>query len=122
MHKHLLITLLLCLSFTAAHAQRDDREKARIERYEKDMQKKQAEYISDFVEELKVDDFQKEIISQKLHTYFETKKTILFTDIESFRRKELLEELDRTHFLGIKEMCTEEVYNTILEKIKGKRK
>lgn len=122
MFKYFLIAVLFCLSCSTVNAQRNDREKAKIERYEKDMEKKQAEYILDFVNELNVDDFQKEIITQKLHTYFETKKTLFTTDIESFRRKELLQELDRTHFLDIKEMCTEDVYNAITEKIKQKGK
>ena len=117
-----MIAVLFCLSYSTVNAQRNDREKAKIERYEKDMEKKQAEYISDFVNELNVDDFQKEIITQKLHTYFETKKTLFTADLESFRRKELLQELDRTHFLDIKEMCTEEVYTAITEKIKQKGK
>lgn len=122
MFKYFLIAVLFCLSCSTVNAQRNDREKAKIERYEKDMEKKQVEYISDFVNELNVDDFQKEIITQKLHTYFETKKTLFTADLESFRRKELLQELDRTHFLDIKEMCTEEVYTAITEKIKQKGK
>ena len=122
MFKYFLIAVLFCLSCSTVNAQRNDREKAKIERYEKDMEKKQAEYILDFVNELNVDDFQKEIITQKLHTYFETKKTLFTADLESFRRKELLQELDRTHFLDIKEMCTEEVYTAITEKIKQKGK
>ena len=122
MCKFFLTIVLFCFVMTSAHSQRDDREKAKMERYEEDMKKKQAEFISDFVNSLKVDEFQKEIISQKLHSYYETKKAILMADLESFRRKEILDELDNTHFSDIEEMCGEAVMKQITELIKQKPK
>ena len=120
MLKFFIIPILFCLISTSAYSQRDDREKVKMERFEEDMRKKQAEYISDFVATLDVDAFQKEIISQKLHSYYETKKAIYGADLESFKRKEILEELDSTHFAELEDMCSKEVMDKIQELIKKK--
>ncbi|RKE95221.1 hypothetical protein BXY80_1407 [Ichthyenterobacterium magnum] len=97
-------------------------DKAKIERYKKELEKKKEKYVSDFVNSLNVDDFQKEIISQKLHSYFEKKKTLLMTEMKSYKREELLENLDATHFLDIKDMVSEDTMIKIKDILKNKPK
>lgn len=119
-----LLILVFFMSFITlnTYGQRDDRELKKREAYEKEMQEKQDEYISDFISSLSIDDFQKEILSQKLQSYFNTKKAIIVADIESYKRKEYLDELDRTHFLDIKSIFNEDIMNSIDDFIKGEYK
>ncbi len=119
MQKLFFILIFFVAGSAISYAQRDDRAKARMERYQKELEKKQEEYINNFVNDLNVDAFQKEIITQRLHSYFEEKKLILTAEIESYKRKEILEELDRTHFLDLKDIVSKETMQKIDQVIKG---
>ena len=122
MYKLFIIVFLCCFSTINSTAQMDDRAKAKMERYEKEMGKKQAEFIAEFIDELEVDDFQKHIIAQKLNSYLEAKKVIYTLDIESYKRKEIIAELDHTHFKDLQEMCSKEVMDQIMSLVQQKPK
>jgi hypothetical protein len=117
--RFLIFTLFFILiNFNNTFAQSDDAKK-QMEKIEKEMDKRQAEYINDFLSTLEVDDFQKEIIKQRMHSYFEAKKTIYVSEPKQFKRDQLVEQLDATHFLDIKEMITEDTMSKIMESVKG---
>jgi len=116
-----LLFFLLFLSvfnFNNASAQSDDAKK-QMEKMEKEIQKKQDDYANEFISTLDVDDFQKEIIKQKMHALFEAKRLIYKTEPKQFKRDQLVEQLDTTHFLDIKEMITEDTMTKIMESVKG---
>ena len=112
------LLFLTFLNFNNAIAQSDDAKK-QMEKIEKEMDKRQAEYINDFLSTIEVDDFQKEIIKQRMHSYFEAKKAIYISEPKQFKRNQLVEQLDATHFLDIKEMITEDTMTKIMESVKG---
>ncbi len=96
----------------------EDKEKA-LERYEKESKEKQDELIRDFLNELAIDDFQKEIIKQNLYTYIEKKKAIFKSGLKSYEIKDVVEKLDATHFLDIENILSEGVMEKIQKLIKG---
>ncbi len=114
--------LFLMLNCSYAFAQPDAETKKRMEQMERDIQEKQDDYVNDFITTLDVDDFQKEIIKQKMHSYFDSKKSIYMSVAEQHKRDELVEKLDTTHFLDIKDMVTEETMAKIMESVKGTAK
>lgn len=119
----LLIFLLFFSVFTINTAfTQNDEAKKQMEKMEKEMQKRQNDYVNDFISTLVVDDFQKEIIKQRMHAYFEAKKAIYISEPKQFKRDQLVEELDATHFLDIKEMITEDTMGKIMESVKGTAK
>ncbi|HNU60517.1 MAG TPA: hypothetical protein PKI08_11290, partial [Aquaticitalea sp.] len=61
------------------------------EQYEKKMKAQLDKEINDFITTLDADDFQKEIIKQKMHSYYEKRKSIYMdTSIKPFERDEQL--------------------------------
>lgn len=118
----LSITFLL-FSLNQVFAQTNEAAmKKQKEKMVKEIQMKQDEYINDFINSLEVDDFQKEIIKQKMYAYFEAKKAIYIENQQEIKRMELVEQLDSTHFLDIKEMVTEDTMTKIMESVKGTAK
>ncbi|GAA0745999.1 hypothetical protein GCM10009431_21780 [Gaetbulibacter jejuensis] len=85
------------------------------EQYEAD----KLEFIENLVSSLSVDDFQKEIIKQKLNSYFDEKQKIHQSNFPSYIREEKLNELDRTHFTELKDICKDEVIGKIQEAVKN---
>ena len=86
----------------------DDAEKQRAE-YEKKVKEELDERIQLFTTDLEVDDFQKEIIKQKLHSYYEERKKIyLNTGLKYFERDEQIDALKSYHFLDIQEMLSDD--------------
>ena len=91
-------------------------------KYEAEMDRKQDEYISDFLATLSVDDFQKEIISQTMKTYFEEFKKINMLQVRDVQRQELIENLDNSHLKDLRAMVSEDTMSKIMDALKGKWK
>lgn len=108
-----------CFSFSA-FSQHSDTAKKQMERYEKEMKEKEEKYIADFVKTLDENDFVKEIVSQKLLSYSDEKKKILAYEIESFKKQELVEELNIRHFSDLKPIASENTLEKINLLITGK--
>ena len=70
---------------------------------------------------MKVDDFQKEIIKQKLQSYYHEKKTIYFSNIKYYEKEEQLKTLDATYFSDLKELVSEEVIKSIQDFVKNNK-
>ncbi|MEO6348281.1 MAG: hypothetical protein ABIO60_10280 [Aquaticitalea sp.] len=99
---------LLIFSMSATAQSNNDAEKQRAE-YEKKVKEELDERIHLFTTDLKVDDFQKEIINQKLHAYYEERKKIyLDTSLKYFERDEQLNTIKLSYFSDIKEMISED--------------
>ena len=98
------------------------REEKAMEKYEAEMGRKQEQYISDFLATIEVDDFQKEIISQTMKSYFEEFKKINMLQVRDVQRQELVENLDNTHFKDLKAMVSEDTMSKIMDAVKGKWK
>lgn len=122
-----VLTLVICTSNTFAQRQRPsqrqqqpvDQEKEKA-KYEEQAEKNKKEYISEFVATLEVDDFQKEIITQQMDTYFEELRKINKLGLKPFERTEYVERLDEKHFRDVRVMVTEETMTKIMEAVKGK--
>ena len=110
----------------------DDVEKQR-EEFEKKAEEELTRRINAFVVELNVDDFQKEIIKQKLHSYYKEQRLIYTNnELKYFERDELITNLNNTHFEDINNMLSEDTKDqiqlfikdvgTTLEKEKKKKK
>ena len=111
----LRITLFLAiLCSIPAMAQTQDEAKKQQEEFEKKIKEKLETRIETFVTELQVDDFQKEIIKQKLHSYYMEQKAI-YTDmsLKYFERDEQLSTLSNSHFDDIKSMVSDDTMSQI---------
>lgn len=86
-----------------------------MERYEEEMAKKQAEYIQETIATLNADDFQKQIIKQKMESYFVAKKNILMANLPVHEREAAIANLNETHFLEIKAMVDENTYQQLVD-------
>lgn len=95
-------------------AQTQDEAKKQQEEFEKKVKEKLEEGIQTFVSQLDVDDFQKEIIKQKLHSYYmEQKEIYTNTSLKYYERDEQLSRLKNSHFDDIKSMISDETMGQI---------
>ncbi len=131
MFKVFLIIFMFC-SIPVVAQNKDDAQKQR-EELEKKVQEKLTERIQSFIGQLEIDDFQKEIIKQKLHSYYVELKAIhMNTSLKYFERDEKFTSLNNSHFTDINNMVSEETMTQIdvfikdagstLEKEKKKKK
>ncbi|MEZ4792322.1 MAG: hypothetical protein R2783_02240 [Gelidibacter sp.] len=105
--------LFMIFSFSSIAQSKDDAQKQR-EAYEKKAQEELDERIQTFISDLNADDFQKEIIKQKLDSYFEEKKAIYMNNsLKYYERDEQLLTLDNSHFTDIKEMVSDDTMKQI---------
>jgi lipase chaperone LimK len=106
-----LLSLLLAIPCTAQTT--DDAQKAR-ENYEQKVLEEVNNRIQTFTTNLEVDEFQKEIIKQKLQSYYARKKE-LFVDgsLKYYERDEKVNALNLTHFSDISNMISEDTMDKI---------
>ena len=119
--KKIFLSLICCFTLMSTSFSQTREEKA-MEKYEAEMGRKQEQYISDFLATIEVDDFQKEIISQTMKSYFEEFKKINMLQVRDVQRQELVENLDNTHFKDLKAMVSEDTMSKIMDAVKGKWK
>lgn len=110
--------ILLAINSSSVYAQNDDVEKQRAE-YEKKVLEEMDSRTLEFLSQLQVDDFQQEIIKQKIESYFQQRKKIFYhQDLKYFERDEQLSMLTSTHFLDIKDMITDDIMEQIKSFVK----
>jgi len=107
------ISLLLLISVSQSHAQNKSDEQIQRERLEKKFMEDHNDRILEFIKLLNADDFQKEIIKQKIQSYYQEKKAILTADLKYFEKDEQLKSLDINHFADIKDIVSEDTMNAI---------
>jgi Mn-dependent DtxR family transcriptional regulator len=110
----------VCSSDLYSYAQQDEAEmKKQKETFQKKLKEDQEERIQKFTSELHADDFQKEIIKQKLTSYYDEKKLIQQEhDLKYFEIEEKLNTLDATYFSDIKDVISEDTMTAIKNFIK----
>lgn len=128
-----VIVLLFCFCQIPTIAQtQDEIQKQQQEFEEKALDQLNARIIT-FLAEQPIDDFQKEIIKQKLISYYQAKKSIYMNgSLKYYERDEQVLNLDNSYFLDIKNMISENTMSQIqlfikdagatLEKEKKKKK
>ena len=107
------IGLLLLISVSQSHAQNKSDEQIQRERLEKKFIEDHNDRILEFIKLLNADDFQKEIIKQKIQSYYQEKKAIQTADLKYFEKDEQLKSLDINHFADIKDIVSEDTMNAI---------
>lgn len=88
-------------------------------RQKRKLEENKAKYIQSILDQLNADDFQKEIIKQKLNTYFDEKLLIYQGDKPYFQREQELKDLDENHFKELKDLVSKEVIDDIKKAVKG---
>lgn len=119
--KTFCLTLICCFTLVSTSYSQSREAKAK-KKYEAEMDRKQDEYISDFLATIEVDDFQKEIITQTMKSYFEEFKNINMLQVRDVQRQELIQNLDNTHFKDLKAMVSEDTMSKVMDALKGKWK
>ncbi len=89
------------------------------ERFENKANEMKAQLINDIIAELKVDAFEKQIVTQSIHSYFNEVTKIYMLDLSTFEKQDLVTELDKRHFNDLKTMLDQDQIDFILNQIKG---
>lgn len=112
---------ILIFSFTAlAFSQGTTPNESQKERFAQKMEERKQEYISNFLYTLDADEFQKEIIKQKLITFFDEKMVIMKTPFKrTIEFDEAVRKLENSHFNDIENMVTEDTMKKIIEMAQG---
>jgi hypothetical protein len=112
--------LLALLSFNKIVSQNVLPNESQKERTERKIEERKQEYINNFLSTLNADDFQKEIIKQKLISFFDEKIALSKQQYSrSFEYQEAVRKLEDSHFKDIEPMLTEENMAKIKEMIQG---
>ncbi|MBR9914945.1 MAG: hypothetical protein GYB32_08990 [Algicola sp.] len=111
--------LLLCFFVTTSAFAQTEQEKAQMEKYKEKLEGKKQAYIKDFIATLKVDDFQKEIITQSMDTYFDEVTKIHKLGLRELERKDAINKLDAQHFTDVKAIVSEDTMDKIMDAVKG---
>lgn len=129
--KTIYLLVFACIFCTSTFAQRRTNQRSQQNmqqpvdpekeqaRYEEQAEKQKQEYIAEFVATLEVDDFQKEIITQQMDSYFEELRKINRMGLKSFERTEHVDKLDVRHFADVRAIVTEDTMNKIMDALKG---
>lgn len=91
-----------------------------IAKRDKMMKERKEEFIANFLTTLEADDFQKEIIKQRLNSFYDAKVEIFKTKFEhAIDRETAVKKLEDTHFADLKELITEGDMAKIKQMITG---
>merc|ERR1711916_33454 len=91
-----------------------------IAKREREVEERTEEYILNFLSTLEADDFQKEIIKQKIYSFFDAKIAIFKTQYDhNLDRKEAIKKLEENHFKELEELISENDMKKVREMIKG---
>lgn len=88
-------------------------------RQKRKIEENKAKYIQSILDQLKADDFQKEIIKQKLNSYFDEKLKIFKVEKPYFQREQELKDLDENHFKELEDIVSKDVIEDIKKALKG---
>lgn len=115
-----LTIIALVMTTSIAFSQGVPPNESQKQRAEKKIEERKQEYIGNFLSTLEVDAFQKEIIKQKLNTFFERKIELLKMPYKrSVELQEAITKLENSHFKDIEAMVTEDTMSKIIEMVQG---
>ena len=116
----LTISLITLLTLNNVYTQNVLPNESQKERIERKIEDRKQDYINNFLSTLDADDFQKEIIKQKLISFFDEKIALGKRPYNrSFEYQEAVRKLEDNHFKDIEALLTEENMSKIKEVIKG---
>lgn len=116
----LLPTIGLIMTLTLGFSQNVAPNASQKQLHEKKIEERKNEYINNFLLTLDADDFQKEIIRQKIDEFFDKKANLYKMPYKrSIEFEEALRKLEENHFNDIENMLTEENMTKIKEMVKG---
>ena len=117
--KYLLIVLLIIFLNTSYSQNTSPNESQKV-RMEQKMEERKQDYINNFLYTLDADEFQKEIIKQKLNSFFDEKIIILKRPYNrSVELQEAITNLENSHFKDIVNMVSEDTMKKIIEMDQG---
>lgn len=117
MMKYFFLALsLFVFSFNVQAQTKAEKEKAE---YERKVEEKKAEYIANIVNSFELDEFQKQMLTIRLHSYYQEVTKISLLDVPSFEKKTLVEDFGLSHFKDFEEMLGKDFVAKLLEKAKG---
>lgn len=116
--KNILAILTFMLS-VLGFSQTEAEIKYERERYEERSKEIRAQVVNDIVEALKVDAFEKQIITQSIESYFVEVTKIFMYDLPAFEKQDLVTQLDARHFNDLKTILEQEQIDFILAQLKG---
>ncbi len=109
-----LSLVMLFLSITTSYAQTKDAMEKEREKY---MQKQMDDYrdrVDTFVKLLNVDDFEGEIIKQKVDDFYKKRNQIMYSEIyQEYEKKSMVDQLKISHFSDVKELYSEDTIASI---------
>lgn len=114
----LALSLLVC-GLTVNAQTKAEKDQARFERQ---IEEKKAEYIANIVNGFELDEFQKHILTQQLHSYYDELSKIKMLDIPTFEKTTLINDLNNSHFKDFEQMLGKEFVTKLIEKAKGEDK
>jgi len=114
-----LIIITVCIYNSNGFSQTAAEIKYNKEHYEEKSNEIKAQLISDIIEALNVDDFEKQIVTQSIESYFVEVTKIYVLDLPAFEKQDLVTQLEGRHFNDIKTIITQEQIDFILNQIKG---
>lgn len=117
--KYLLIVLLIIFLNTSYSQNTPPNESQKV-RMEQKMEERKQDYINNFLYTLDADEFQKEIIKQKLNSFFDEKIILLKRPYNrSIELQEAITNLENSHFKDIVNMVSEDTMKKIIEMAQG---
>ena len=120
MTKYFFLALTLLVFSVSAIAQtKAEKDQARFERQ---IEEQKAEYIANIVNGFDLDEFQKHILTQQLHSYYDEVSKIKMLEIPSFEKTTLINDLNSSHFKDFENMLGKEFVTKLIEKAKGEDK
>ncbi|MEY8849121.1 hypothetical protein AB9K26_09905 [Psychroserpens sp. XS_ASV72] len=117
--KPVLIYLLFFFSLSISYSQSEAEIERLKERYAERTKELKDEIVTMIAEDLKLDAFEKEIVSQSIFSYYDEVQKINVMNIPIFEKRDLVSQLDGSHFNDLKTILNEEQISYILEQLKG---
>lgn len=89
------------------------------ERYEEKTKEIKNEIINDITGALNLDDFEKQIVTQSIESYFEEVTKIYTYEVPVYEKQDLVNQLDARHFNDLKTILEQEQIDFIINQLKG---
>ncbi len=101
------------------NSQTEAERKYAIESFKEQAEEVKSNLINDVCAELNLDEFETQIVSQTMYSYFNEIQRIYAMKIEALEKQELRDILDRTHFKDLESILEKHEIDFILNQIKG---
>lgn len=117
--KLLFCSIIALMSCFTMNSQTEAERKYAIESFKEQAEEVKSNLINDVCAELNLDEFETQIVSQTMYSYFNEIQRIYAMKIEALEKQELRDILDRTHFKDLESILEKHEIDFILNQIKG---